>query len=221
MAETESEIQGEGITQRTIHKKKYRLESLEENEKLATELSEAIEKVKQPWRGKQYWVEKIRRRAAELEEKAPKWEDDPNGHNEYFAARDKEAWYFREMARLTRQIEREVQDCRAWDAVSSALQLGELITELRFKNDWEPAAIFGDEQMGKLKSGGESRVKHQPELVADFVKNLLDPNNTAGARNKTEAVSVAAEHFKIGKSTVYEKLRKVKESAPDASDRSE
>jgi len=169
-----SEKQGVGITARTTTKKSYKPKSSEENAKLVIELDAIQERVKQPWRGEIDWVETIRKRAEEFRLAAPKWDDDPEAHNEYFAARKTTAWYFKEMARLTHQIETEIKSHLGWNAVSSAMQLGELTTELRFKIDWEPAALFGDEQMGARKSGGEKNRKYQPEVIARFVDDLVN-----------------------------------------------
>lgn len=214
------ETSGDGITERKITKNAYGFESFDDNEALKDELETMLDKMKQPWRGKIDWVEKIRFRALELAALAPDWDENPEFYNEYFAARRTEAWYFCEMARLTKQIELEIKSGLGWDAVSSAMQLGELATEWRFKNDWEPAALFGDEQMGARKRGGESHRKYPPELIASFIENLLDPANGGGARSKSEAVSVAAKNFGISSSSVYRMLKLTKDSTHDASDKS-
>ncbi len=89
-----TETHGDGITKRTVRKTSYRFDSQEDNEELVPKLEQMFDNIKQPWRGNQEWVDEIRARAAELEVKAPKWEDDPAGHNKYFAKRKTEAGIF-------------------------------------------------------------------------------------------------------------------------------
>jgi len=146
--------------------------------------------------------------------------EDPDAYKEYYKPYSADAWFVQRATGKAIQVESAIAQGKTWEVAVAAMELGSLLRELDLGAKWGPAALFGDEQMGKLKSGGESRIKYQPELVAAFVKNLLDPKNAEGARNKVEAVSMAADHFKISISTVYDKLKKVKESTPDASDRS-
>lgn len=65
MAEDIVEQEGDGITQRTNYRTSYRLYNPEENQACIEELECMFEKIKQPWRGKKDWVEKIRAQAAD------------------------------------------------------------------------------------------------------------------------------------------------------------
>lgn len=212
---------GDGITARTIKGDGLDFKSSVDSEALIKAIETMLGDANSKWRGRAGWVDEIRAHSAELEALAPKYEDSPLEYGEYFAERKTEAWYVREMSRSIDQIETYIAKKDVWAAVDSAMQLGGYVTEWSFKSRWEATALYGDEQMGARRRGGESHLKNRPELVSAFVSDLLNGKKPNGARSKTEAVAMAAEHFAVSVSTIYSYLKRSKESAPDTSDKSE
>lgn len=212
--------QGEGITRRDSSSPQYDMRNPHDVEQIKQIFENMERNFKLPWMGKSHWIDQVRAEDQEWQANAPDEDIEHEAYEAYYKPYSTEAWYIRCVVTQINVVESAVENDRPWEAVNAAMNIGAMLKEMDLKFKWEPAALFGDEQMGKLRQGGQSRRKYQPEVIAQFVNNLLDDKKAKRAMNKSAAVSLAAEHFSIAKSTVYNNLKVVKESTPTASDKS-
>jgi hypothetical protein len=90
---------------------------------------------------------------------------DPNDYkafkeyNARFIERSSAAWYLREIDSTARAVEIATEDNRPWLAVARAMQLGELITELRLKFRWDEYAEWGEKRLLELRDNGQAKRK--------------------------------------------------------------
>lgn len=75
------------------------------------------------------------------------------------------------MSKYAAAAERSVAEGRPWEAIDFALEIGELLTELRMKKLWERPAMVGEALLRNSgrKGAQADRVRAVDELVASGV----------------------------------------------------
>lgn len=116
----------------------------------------------QVWGTKANLVVALRRRYEVLKDQAPPIEATKE-RSEFFADRKTEAGYLRVAIWHIESVERRIREGRIWEAVSLSYDLGELITELAIKMDWEKAALEGRALIEGRKQASRQNRRHQPD----------------------------------------------------------
>lgn len=215
MWKKKTSTEGSGITKKIIHHDYYSIEATSDRNAMHDTFLALTKVPKGPWRGRQDEIKRIRLDAKRLLDEAVAKDSDPSKipqASDYFEARVDRGWYVCKAADITYYIENALRQGRHWEAVCDGIALGEILTELKIKEKWEEAALFGDKQMGARRSGGRKNEKYKPDVVTAFVDALLNPSSGKPGIGKDAAVSLAAEKFKLSKSTIYAKLLRAKEN---------
>jgi hypothetical protein len=156
---------GNGITERT---KPDMVPATPEN--MLAFLRGINRKIHEPWGGYADIIAFARRRLAQIKAEAPSNYADLEGHNAHFVERVSEGWYVQSIDLEARVAERAIADGRPWEACACSMRIGELLTELRMKQLWEPDALRGRKiaQSAALTRKGEqaARVAEVDRLVA-------------------------------------------------------
>lgn len=93
--------------------------------------------------------------------------EDLDGHNAVFEERDSEAWYLDRVDICTRVAESAVKEGRPWEAAENAMLIGEYLTELRLKFDF-------DEYVKQAKKAEENRLAANKTRRKDSPKSRFE-----------------------------------------------
>ena len=110
-------------------------------------------------------------RLAHIRSNAP----EPNDHRavaEYFGYRKTEAWFGSTIAKYAKHIEHCVAQNRTWEAVSFAIDLGMLVTELAYKQDLDRAALVGKAMLDMQGAPAKARRKQPAEERIAYVEQM-------------------------------------------------
>ena len=155
------------------------------------------ETISEPWGGQGPLIESARERLQEIKAEAPSIFDDLEGHNSYFVERATLGWYLQAIDAEAHVIEEAVAEGRPWQAVACAMQIGELVTELRMKQLWEPHALRGQDALEATRRGGASTRKTTDEQKVACYRKFR-----ANGHNKTDATYLAAQELCISESNI-------------------
>ena len=169
---------GDGVTAETIRLKSLDEFTLDELQEVGRALLDMPERLNRIWGTKAALIRALRERLIELKAKAPP-PSDHQGRAAYFATRKTEAWFVLTAVKFANHVECCVEQGRPWEAVSFALDIGKLVTELGFKIDWQTDALEGQAMReGRVKGADASR-RHTPEhrhsVVNDLIRQGLKP----------------------------------------------
>ena len=192
MAKITTVGEGTGITSRT-----RRLKVLDgTNADDADEIREfllGLDRLNSPWGRHARLIKVMKARYEELKISAP---TDLQLHRELTRPRTSEFSYLFECVRHARLVEKLIES-RPWEAVSLAMDLMELMTELSFKEAHERDALDGQKMNeGRIK-GGKSRRRQPRQERIDFVNALVEEG-----LGKRKAMRDAAKHFGVSYSAI-------------------
>ena len=192
MAKTTTVGEGTGITSRTRRLKVLDGTNADDAEE-ARQFFRGLDQLNAPWGRDARLIEVMRARYEKLQTSAP---TDPKLHRELTRPRTSEFSYLFQCARYALLVEKHIE-ARPWEAVSLAMDLMELLTELSFKEAHERDALDGQKMNeGRLK-GGKSRRKQPRQERIDYVNGLVGQG--FGTRR---AMRDAAVKFGVSYSTI-------------------
>lgn len=202
---------GSGISTET--RKTATVDSFSE-EDLETEvlrLQRMPESLNQKWGTKSRLIAELRKRLEGIRADAP----EPDNYGDvkaYYAERETEPWYILNAVRHVNLIERCIKQDRIWEAVSLAYDLGELMTELTFKMDWEGAALEGQKMReGRIQASRGNR-RHLAIDRYRLVKRYIEGGMTV----REACVRAARELGDKGPGSARNDYYKVKNSRSNA-----
>ncbi len=111
------------------------------------------------WGGYGDVIQRVRNRLQQIKNAAPSIFEDLEGYNRLFVERETEGWYLDEIAAEATIAELALAEERPWQAVACGMRIGELLTELRMKELWEPAALAGLKQRQTLDEHRASAIR--------------------------------------------------------------
>jgi len=192
MAKTTTVGEGTGITSRTRRLKVLDGTNADDAEE-AREFLRGLDRLNSPWGRHARLIEAMRARYDELKTSAP---TDPQLHREFTLPRTSEFSYLFQCVRYALLVEKHIES-RPWEAVSFALDLMELLTELSFKEAHERDALDGrGMNEGRIK-GGKSRRRQPRQERIDFVNAMVEEGS-----GKRKAMRDAAKHFGVSYSAI-------------------
>lgn len=161
-----TETVGDGITERKRKKASFQVPLTEAD---MAELCHAQDRyneiVNRPWRFDADIIKAVRRDLAAAKLASP---DNSGGTNDAFIERVSVPWYLGEIDFEARVVELAIANGNPWEAVTSAIRIGDLLAELRIKELWGKDAIRGRKSVTDGKKGGDDqgrladvRARHQ------------------------------------------------------------
>jgi transposase-like protein len=154
-------------------------------------------RLNQPWGSHGSVIAGVRGRLQEITAELQHIDHNAAEYFAYFKERDTEGWYVREIVTTARAVELAIEGGRPWEAVSRAMQIGELLTELRLKFSWEPDALWGRQRREEQRQGAEKWRRSSAEERIRMVNDLC-----AKGLSKRNAIRRTASHFGLHPSTV-------------------
>lgn len=186
---------GQGITLSSRLQRVLELVVQAEADEIRQFLGSTYNKLNKPWGLHSRLIAALRERLNEIEASFV----DPADSSERkakFRERETEGWYLLQAVRRANLIEKYISS-RPWEAVSLAYELGELVTELAFKLDFEKAALAGQKTLEAQKAAAGAR-RRQPRAVrVAFVNSLVDQGHLV-----TKAFKIAGVHFGVKFQTI-------------------
>jgi hypothetical protein len=147
------ETVGSGITRRT----RRTVQSTEPSE-ISEAFSRWNDRLKTLWGANESILHAAMERLAEIKSVTPSPVDDLDAHNAVFARDyETEGWYLHSISIEMRVAELAMKDGNPNEAVQAALKIGELLTELRFQELWEPAALAGAASLNGARQGAAQK----------------------------------------------------------------
>jgi len=203
-----SEAIGSGITAGSVN---YR--ELDPNDdKDAREFVEWHAKLQksfsQRWAYKAHVIEICRLRWEAIKAELVKLKRYGPEYKERLKERAGEAWYVREIVDTATIVEAAVENGRPWEAVARAIEIGELITELRLKFEWDDDATWGRKQLTALRDAAQARRRSSAsDRLADVDREV------ATGTKLTAAFAVVAERRGESESTIRNEYYRTKRSS--------
>lgn len=99
--------------------------------------------------------------------------------------------------KYAKHIEKCVEQGRTWEAIAFAYDIGELITELCFKMDWERQALVGQ---GMLEAQGQAAICRRKQPAEERI--LFVHGKVSEGKSKRLAFDLAGRHFGVSASTI-------------------
>lgn len=131
--------------------------------------------------------------------------------NALFIERTTEAWYLREIEGQASLIEVALEAGRHWEAVSRAVNIGDLLAELRLKFEWDADATFGRQNRINLSEGQTNRRRSSKEARFDDVEALL-----AKRHSLSGACQIAARRHGVKPETLEKDYQRIKKERTTA-----
>jgi hypothetical protein len=184
---------GDGITMRTD-----RLQVLDGSDPIEAQvwrqfLAHTHDRLNQPWGNYRRLVDALRVLLEQLEAQLP---DDPELRRQHYKPRSAKLWYVLEAVRRANLIEKYIPE-RPWEAVSLAVELGELVTELALKADFEKQALAGGQILDARGQGARARRKQSREDRVRMVDELVASGWKKGAAFQEVAARCGVGHKAI------------------------
>lgn len=132
-------------------------------------------------------------------------------YNRQFKERDTEAWYIQEIEVLAKLVEVCLKAGRNWEAVSRAIQIGDLLAEVRIKFLWDEHATFGKMTRTNLSQGQANRRRSSRDARFKHVTSLMEQGHTLSS-----ACRIAAPAHRVKPETLEKDYQRIKKESTSA-----
>jgi len=201
MPHIQSVAEGDGITTRSRRLLVLDPDDLSDAEMWRQFLASTHDGLNAPWGNKKKLVEAVQARWEQLKSK---------GAGTLDAARPygSESWYIRMACARIKLIEKYINS-RPWEAVTLAIEFGELLAELSFKMDYEKAALLGTKTLESQRIAAQSLRRQSAVERFDKVESFI-----ASGDSTRRALKQAAEYFAVAEGTIRKDYYCIKNSVP-------
>jgi hypothetical protein len=131
--------------------------------------------------------------------------------NALFVERTTEAWYLKEIEAEASLVEVALEEGRHWEAVSRAVNIGDLLAELRLNFEWGADATFGRQNRVNLSEGQTNRRRSSKEARFEDVETLL-----AKGHSLSGACRIAAPRHGVKPETLEKDYQRIKKERTTA-----
>lgn len=192
-----SEGVGSGITAKSVAETWLDLNDPTDAAEFTEGLEAFHESLRKPWAYHGRVISGVRARLAEIRAELSHLDRFTHEYESHFKTRDTEAWYVREIDVTARLVELAVEEGRPWEAVARAMQIGELLTELRLKFAWDADAVWGRKQRTSLQDSARARrTSSREQRIADVELEV------AAGTKKGQAIRKVAERHGVKEHTI-------------------
>ena len=193
MVRLSSTAVGDGVTQRTRQEVSFDSASPTDMSDLQALISEAYDKLDSPWGRYSRTVAGFRLLWEHMERSLPA---DPLARAASLKIRSTEEWYVLQVVRNAKLVENYLST-RPWEAVSLAVEIGQLSNEYHFKFTHEKNAIAG----AKMEEGrARANQQRRGEPAADRIQHAR--NLQSKGVGVVASLRQAAAHFGIAYATM-------------------
>lgn len=189
MAKDYVQIVGTGITKRRKPRRRLEANNPADMSELVSAFRRLNERRLSTWGGNEAILDAARTRLGEIKVATPSPREDLDAYNAVFLERVTEGWYLQEIDLERAIAETAIGEDRPTEAVQCARRIGELLTEVRFKELWEPALIPGAKVLEGARLGGHIRAAavatRHAAIRADYAERLERLADDQRAKNAT------------------------------------
>jgi hypothetical protein len=198
---TSDKLVGSGIGERKRSFRHFDVDNLEQSGALKNAFSRMVAVAADPWARLTPVFEGAELQLKEMEESGRTTEEDVR-------ERHGMGWYLRQLLMHAKLVRHHIDAGNASWAAIEALAVGDLISEMGIKHDWEADALSGR----KSRHGAESTRKGSQENRVSAVDELCSPSNPNRIK-KTAAFAVVAERERVTAKTIETDYYKAKRKA--------
>jgi hypothetical protein len=167
-----SKIVGSGITEESVETIELDPSNPDDGQLMKEWLEGISAGLNQPWGSHASIIAATRLRFQEIKIELKEVERGSKEYAAHFKERDSEPWYVREIVKTARAVELALEGGRPWEAVSRAMQIGELLAEFRLKR-WDKPALFGEKRLTEMREQGRKSRRSSKQGRIDRVEQLV------------------------------------------------
>lgn len=201
MPHIQSVAEGDGITTRSRRLLVLDPDDLNDAEMWRQFLASTHDSLNAPWGNKKKLVEAVQARWEQLKSKGA---GTLNAAQPYVS----ESWYIRMACARIKLIEKYIES-RPWEAVTLAIEFGELLAELSFKIDYEKDALLGKKTLESQRTAAQNRRLQSASERHDKVVSFI-----ASGDSTRRALKRAAECFGVAEGTIKKDYYLTKNGVP-------